>query len=56
MRTREAEEVIHCPSATWMQMTSLSVTEEGVGEEGRDEIRRARGMGEGEVWILVCPW
>ena len=47
--------MIHCPSATWMQMTSSSITEGGVGEEGCDEIRRARGMAGGEVWIPVCP-
>ena len=36
-------------------MGSLSVTEGGVGEVGCDEIQRAKGMGGGEVWVLVCP-
>ena len=36
-------------------MTSLLITKEGVGEEGCEEIQRARGMAGGEVWIPVCP-
>ena len=51
-RTREDEEVIHCPSAIWMQMTWSSIvslaTGVGTGEAGREEIRRARGMAGGE--------
>ena len=55
MRTREEEEEIHCPSAPWMRMTSSSATEEGVGETGREEIRRAKGRVVGEGMVPVCP-
>ena len=55
MRTREVEEVIHCPSMTWIWMTSSLATEEGVGEEGCEEIQRARGRVGGEVMVPVCP-
>ena len=59
-RTREDEEVIHCPLVVWIQMTSSlvvsSATEVGAGEAGCEEIQRARGMAGGELWIPVCPW
>ena len=49
------EEVIHCPSMTWIQMTSLSTIEEGVGEVGCEESQRAKGRVVGEGTIPVCP-
>ena len=39
-----------------MRMGSSLVTEGGAGDAGRDEIRRARGTGEGEGLSPVCPW
>ena len=36
-------------------MTLSSATEEGVGEAGREEIRRAKGRVAGEGTVLVCP-
>ena len=33
----------------------MSATEEGVGEEGREEIQGARGRVVGEVTVPVCP-
>ena len=37
-KTHEAEEVIHCPSVIWIQMTSSSAAVEGVREVGCEEI------------------
>ena len=54
MRTWEEEDVIHCSSAIWMRIGS-SFTGAEAGDVGRDEIRRAKGTGEGEVWGPVCP-
>ena len=52
--------MIHWSSATWMQITSSLSMVEGAGEVGREEIRRAKGMGEGESVVCgtipVCPW
>ena len=50
-RTREVEEVIHCPSVIWIRMTSSSATAKGVGEAGCEEIQRAKGMGERELVV-----
>ena len=46
--------MIHCPSLTWMWMSSSSSTEEGLGEAGQKEIQRAKGRAVGEWWISVC--
>ena len=51
IRTLEAEEVIHCPLAIWIWITSSSMTE-GIGEVECEEIRRAKGMEVGE--LVVC--
>ena len=36
-------------------MTSSLATKEGVGEEGCEEIQRARGKAAGEGMVPVCP-
>ena len=58
-KTREDKEVIHWPSAIWIWITSLSSMVEGTGEAEHEEIRRAKGTGEGESVVCetvpVCP-
>ena len=44
MRTLDAEEVSHWPSAIWIRMTSSMFIELVAGEGCGDEMRRARGM------------
>ena len=39
---------------SFSDLDSASTTREDVGEVGREEIRSAKGMGEGE--LVVCPW
>ena len=48
-RTLDAEEVIHWPSVIWIWMTLSVFTGLVVGEGGRDEMQRAKGMAAGDV-------